>query len=241
MPEVDTVPKSRLNASIEALKGRSWKYGEVDLAAKPAAYRSISPAKWARLWEVAEARQLAVSEEVEAWGRQEASRMLAAKVASQAYQPIVSENVSLPESKQALALQMFQHFLQLTKPEKMNEATWCACFITPYLCWSGPDITWTIGSTTAYGIKRPDYHFKEQSKNVGVSTWEVKTPWASETSKAEDIARVISHGAHQMKEDLRAFLPAFPIALRRPSSSLCLYLCTFVQEDTAYGSVNRDK
>ncbi|KAJ3168137.1 hypothetical protein HDU87_001218 [Geranomyces variabilis] len=245
IPEVDTVPKSRLDASIEVLKGRSWKYGEVDLAlemrrlqqgirntlesqpipvkataeylitqscflltrAKPAAYRSISPAKWARLWEVAEARQLVVSAEVEAWGRREASRMLAAKVASQAYQPIVSENVSLPQSKQALALQMLQHFLQLTKPEKMNEATWCASFITPYLCLSGPDITWTIDSTTAYGIKRPDYHFKEQSKNVGVSTWEVKTPWASETSKAEDIARVISHGAHQMKEDLRAFVP----------------------------------
>ncbi|KAJ3143532.1 hypothetical protein HDU90_000295 [Geranomyces variabilis] len=238
MPEVDTVPKSRLDASIEALKGRSWKYVKATAEylitqscflltrAKPAAHRYISPAKWARLWEVAEARQLVVSAEVEAWGRQEASRMLAAKVASQAYQPIVSENVSLPKSKQALALHVLQHFLQLTKPEKMNEATWCASFITPYLCSLGPDITWTIDSTTAYGIKRPDYHFKEQSKDVGVSTWEVKTPWASETSKAEDIAGVISHGAHEMKEDLRALVPGgTPVKLCiafRASKQCCL-------------------
>ncbi|KAI8585612.1 hypothetical protein BDZ88DRAFT_432045 [Geranomyces variabilis] len=66
----------------------------------------------------------------------------------------------------------------------------------------------TLDNPNAYGVKRPDYHIKEPLNGIGLSNWEIKSPWATETHKIEDIARVILSAITKVKADLSRNTPA---------------------------------
>ncbi|KAJ3132789.1 hypothetical protein HDU90_006677 [Geranomyces variabilis] len=160
--------------------------------ARPAVYGAIDDDEWVSLWSQGIHRQLKVDLELAAYATEEPRRMLAAKSANKPYRPVVHNDESLAESGQELALRALQNTFGLAK-----------LGLSPLTC-----IRSTLDNPNAYGVKRPDYHIKEPLNGIGLSNWEIKSPWATETHKIEDIARVILSAITKVKADLSRNTPA---------------------------------
>ncbi|KAI8819503.1 uncharacterized protein EV422DRAFT_507545 [Fimicolochytrium jonesii] len=251
--EPEEVSETKLRASLQALKGKMWEVGGVNLAIKmrrmqramlarlektgpiietaatlisenclvitaekPKSYFAFSDDEWVAVRGAFAQYRLKLDHAYEAYAHGEVQRMLTARDQRLPYRALIRGEGTQEDHDVALLLDQLNKRLRTTKPDRgVHEATWCCRYMLPYFDVLSPEMVWKYDNGSHYGPKRPDFSIADD-KGIGLANFEVKSPWATDAAKYQDIARTIHRGIDEMKLDLQTWRP------KRSPARLCV-------------------